>query len=51
MIVFLILLLAGSMLLNLGFLFGGSLESERKLREKHFSHERYASDKIAVISL
>jgi len=52
LIVFLMLGLAGSMLLNLGLLFGGSsLESERKLREKHFSHERYGADKIAVISL
>jgi protease-4 len=52
---FLVLLLLGlgfSLLLNVGLLFGGSgLDSPRKVRERFVSHNRYATDKIAVMAV
>ncbi len=52
---FIVLLLLGlgvSLMLNVGLLFGGAaMDSPRKVRERFFSHERHASDKIVIISV
>jgi len=51
LIVFLLMGLGLSVLLNIGLLLGGGLDSEKKVREKHFSHERHGRDKVAIISV
>jgi protease-4 len=52
LILLLVLGLGGSVLLNVGLLLGGGgFDSGRKVREKYFSHKRYARDKIAIISV
>jgi protease-4 len=52
LIVLLLVVLGGSLLLNFSFLLGSlGLESTNKVREKYFSHQRFASDKIAIISV
>lgn len=51
-IVLLLLALGLSAMLNLTLLVGGAgFDSSKTVREKFFSHKRYASSKIAVISL
>jgi protease-4 len=52
---FVVLLLLGlgvSVMLNVGLLLGGAgFDAGRKVREKFFSHQRYASDKVAILSV
>jgi len=53
-IVMLVLLLGGSVLLNLGLigLVGmGSLSSDRSVQEQHFSHQSGAANKVAIVSV
>jgi protease-4 len=45
------LALGGSLLLNLVFLFGESLDSENSVREKYYSHTRLATPKVAILSI
>jgi len=52
LVVLMFLGLGFSVLLNIGLLLGGAgFDSSSSVREKYFSHERYASDTIAIISL
>jgi protease-4 len=52
LVVLLLLGLGMSVMLNVVFLLGGTaFDSDRKVREKFFSHERYASDKVVIISV
>jgi len=52
LIVLLLLGLGASVLLNLGFLLGGTaLDSGKHVREKFFSHQRRGHDKVAIISV
>ncbi len=52
LLVCLLLALGGSVLLNLFLASSGfSFDSERRVREKFFSHERLAKDKVAILSI
>ena len=52
LIVLLLLGLGVSAMLNIALLFGGAaMDSQRKVREKFFSHARHAGDKIVIISV
>lgn len=52
LIVFMLLALGASVILNIGFLLGGaSFSSSKKVREEFVSHKRYGAYKVAVISL
>lgn len=49
---FLLLVLGGSLLLNLYLAsFSFSFDSDRRVREKFFSHERLGRDKVAILSI
>ncbi len=54
MLILLLVLLGGSIFVNLG-LFGllqaRMLDTEGKVQEKHFSHARYADDKIVILTI
>ena len=52
LIVFLLLGLGASVILNIGFLLDGtSFSSKKKVREEFVSHKRYGEHKVAIISL
>ena len=54
LLITLLLVLAGSVLLNLGLLslLGlGALDSDRRVQERHFSHQPGAADKVAILSV
>jgi protease-4 len=56
LLVLVLLVLAGSLVLNfvlapLAGLGLGSLESDRRVQEKFFSHKEHAQDKVAIISI
>ncbi len=54
---FIVLIFIGSLFLNFLFLLVlgiagfGSLETEGRVQEKFFSHQRYAADKVAILSI
>ena len=52
LVIILLLALGGSALLNIMLLVTNfPFESERRVREKFFSHSRFASDKVAILSI
>ena len=52
LLILLLLALGGSILLNLVLVaFSFPFDSERRVREKFFSHERWAKDKVAIVSI
>lgn len=51
LVLLLLLALGGSVLLNVALLIGGSFDSRHRVQEKFYSHQRYGSQKIAIISV
>jgi len=49
--IFVMLAFGGGLMLVVVFLLGGSLSSDSKVQEKYFSHARYGSQKVAIISV
>lgn len=47
----LVLVLGGSLLVNFTLLVGRGMDSDRKLREKYYSHARSGTHKVAILNL